>query len=140
MITVRVYDTDEPPKDELEGKGLHHLSKFTNATEISIELCVGEVVNGLDLTTQQMIREISRVVRGLIDQFRGKVRISTESVVSLRSFNIRPYWDPLDAGVVERLRRGETYSSKELMQMQIAKWTGVLPTVLDADGDRVLPL
>jgi hypothetical protein len=125
-------------KDKVvDGRGLHYLSKFTNTTQIDIELCVAGTTNRMDLTAQQMIKEVSGVMKRLIDKFEDKVRISTESVVSLRSFNIRLYWDPVDAGTVERLWQGKGYSSKELIQIQIVKWTGVLGKVLDVNGDLV---
>lgn len=139
-ITVRVYDVDSPagPKeDEVKWKGLHHLSQFPTATPIDIELQVGGAINGMDLTTQQMIRDISGVVKGLIGRFGDGLSIRTESVVSLMICNIRPYWDAPEVDAVERLRRGLDYSFKELMQIQIAKWTGVLPEVLDANGELV---
>jgi hypothetical protein len=52
---------------------------------LDIELVVRGAVNGLDLKTQQMVKEISEVVKGLIDQFEDKLWISTESVVSLKT-------------------------------------------------------
>jgi hypothetical protein len=84
-----------------------------------------------------MIKDISGVVKGLIDQFGDKVRIHTESAVSLRVVNIRPYWDSPAVDAVEKLRQGRDCSPEELMQMQMAKWTGVLPKVVDVHGDSV---
>jgi hypothetical protein len=60
-------------------------------TRIDIELSVKGATNGIDLTAQQMIKEVSGVVKRLINKFEDKVKISTESVVSLRCANIWPY-------------------------------------------------
>lgn len=139
-ITVRVYDIDNPtaPKDEVvDGRGLHYLSRFINATQINIELRIGGAINGLDLTAQQMIKEVSGVVKMLIEKFEDKVWISTESIVSLKRTNIRPYWDSPAVEAVEKMRQGRVCSSEELMQIQVAKWTGVLGKVLDVNGDLV---
>jgi hypothetical protein len=138
-ITVRVYDMDNPAgqKDEEDGRGLHHLSKFTNTTVIKVELQVRGAANGMDLTTQQMIRDISGVVKGLIDQFGDKVWISKESVFNWRRVDIRPYWNSPAADTVENLRQGRDCSFEELMQIQIAAWTDMLPKVLDVHGDLV---
>jgi hypothetical protein len=138
-IIVRVYNVERlaGPKDKAHKRGLDCLSKFTNAAQIDIELVVRGAVNGLDLKTQLIIKEISGVVKGLIDQFGDKVRIRTESAVSLRVVNIRPYWDSPGVDSVEKLRQGRDCSFEELMQIQIAKWTGVLPKVFDVHGDSV---
>jgi hypothetical protein len=136
-ITARVYDVDKPKDEVVDGRGLHYLFQFTNATRIDIELRVGGAINGMDLTSQQMIKEVSGVVKRLIDKFENKVGISTESVVSLKCANIRPYWDSPAVDTEEKLRQGRGCSSKELMQIQIANWTGVLGKVLDVNGDLV---
>ncbi|KIM92507.1 hypothetical protein OIDMADRAFT_36538 [Oidiodendron maius Zn] len=128
-ITVRVYDVDSPA-------GLKE-DEFPTATPIDIELQVGGAINGMDLMMQQMIRDISGVVKGLIGRFGDGLSIRTESVVSLMMCNIRPYWDAPEVDAVERLQQGLDYSFKELMQIQIAKWTGVLPKVLDTNSELV---
>jgi hypothetical protein len=138
-VIVRVRDGDSP-NDEAGTRGLHHLATFTNATQVDIELAVGGAVNGLDLTTQQVIRDIAVVVKGLIDQFQDKLSIRTESTISMQTANIRPYWDPPTTASIEKLRQGQDCSPEELMQIQIAKWTGVLPKVRDVHGDAVSPL
>jgi hypothetical protein len=93
-ITAYIYDINKLTvlKDKVvDRRGLYYLSKFTNMTQINIELCIRGTTNRIDLTVQQMIKEVSGVMKRLIDKFEDKVRISTESVVSLRYTNIWLY-------------------------------------------------
>ena len=129
-ITVRITT------DKANGQDLQHLLKFTNAPRIDIELWVGGPMNGMDLATQQVIREISTAVKELIVHFGTCVSIRKESIGS-RPFDLRPYWDAPAVDAVEKIRKGGACSFGDFMPIQIAKWTDAQPNLFDRDDDSV---
>ncbi|PVH67547.1 hypothetical protein DL98DRAFT_398978, partial [Cadophora sp. DSE1049] len=117
---------DGKPKSWV-ARDLRYLSKFTNATWIEIEIWVGGTMDGMDLRTQQKIKELSGIVKELIDQFGDAIAISKASADGIHRHDIRPYWNPPTAAAKEKLGVDKACSFEELMRIQIEAWTSEVP-------------
>jgi hypothetical protein len=142
-ISVRIEDEhtndSDPPHFEGGGTGvaqdLRCLSKFTNATRIGIELWGEGTIDGMDVETQQKIKEIAMVIEELIGQFADKVTVAKVSKGGLISHDITSYWNPPTTAAKTELQRDKTCSFEELMQVQIEAWTGRTPVAIPEDTE-----
>jgi transketolase C-terminal domain/subunit len=86
------------------------------------------VLDGSDLATHQMIKDISYVVKLLIEEFGDRFAIKKmisrgddyEGNYLLRS--IRSYWDSSTEMAREEVRQGEV-TFEQVMQIEVEEWT-----------------
>lgn len=127
MIQVDVEDwrddcSDNGEEDPFVVKDLQELFKFTNAEAIVLFVAGGVAPDGSDLKTQLKFKDMSGIVKELLDKFGDRIRIHHGSSPGGRWHDIGKYWNPLSAGAQRRLRDGKC-SFTELMQIQIEEWT-----------------
>jgi len=103
-------------------RDLRQLLAFTNAEWIGIEIWGGGALDGSDLGTQQKMKEMSGIVKQLIDRFGDAFTIKKIAREKALFHNLRPYWKPVSAAAKQRLKVGKA-SFEELMQIQIEEWT-----------------
>lgn len=104
--------------------------------KLSIELWGNGAYNGSDFPTQRMIRSIAKTVKSLIIVFGHRLTISKIllswqdwSLTPFRGwatnpYDLRPYWVEPSAATIKNVEFGKG-SFEELMQVQIAMWTGL---------------
>ena len=90
----------------------------------------GGALDGSDLQTQKKIKEMSNIVKQLIEQFGTALAIQKYRGQFVH--NLRPYWNAPSAAAKQKLRAGKA-SFQELMQIQIEKWTHVRSGVVDPE-------
>jgi hypothetical protein len=83
---------------------------------------VGGALDGSDLHTQKKIKEMSRIVKQLIEQFGTALAIRTYRGQFVH--NLRPYWNAPSAAAKQKLLAGKA-SFQERMQIPIEEWIPV---------------
>ncbi|KAJ9640278.1 hypothetical protein H2199_005817 [Coniosporium tulheliwenetii] len=111
-------------------RDLEGLMKVENAEWIGIE------IEGSDLRTQQKIKEMSKIVKRLIERFGerltiGKVQRKPGDRHGTYG-DLKPYWRKPTAQAKENLRRCKA-SFEEVMQIQIEEWTREVSKVVTED-------
>ncbi|RYC81103.1 hypothetical protein BFJ63_vAg16009 [Fusarium oxysporum f. sp. narcissi] len=94
-------------------KRLQDIFLFTNAQHITLVLYGRGLLDGSDLATHQMIKDISYVVKLLIEKFGDKFAIRKMisrgggDGGSYPSRSLRSYWDPPTEAARKKVRQGE---------------------------------
>jgi hypothetical protein len=135
--TKHIHDLDNftyMPKGETEKswvvRDLRQLLAFKNAELIEIQVHGGGALDGSDLQTQKKIKEMSKIVKQLIEHF--------GTALAIRKYrgrfvhDLRSYWNAPSAAAKQKLRAGKQ-SFQELMQIQIEEWTHVRSRVVDLE-------
>ena len=103
---------------------LRQLLRFEIAEWIGIEIRGRGALDGSDLKTQIKIKEISGILKQLVEKSQSRFTISKVAVDQQRysrrsvSHNLRPYWDPSAPEERESVRRC-TFKVQALMRVQI---------------------
>ncbi|PCD21220.1 unnamed protein product [Fusarium graminearum] len=116
-------------------KRLQDIFLFTNAQHITLVLYGRGVLDGSDLATHQMIKDISYVVKLLIEKFGD--RFTIKKMISrgddyegnYPSRSIRSYWDSPTEIAREEVRQGEA-TFEQVMQIEVEEWTRVFPRTI----------
>ncbi|EKJ68581.1 hypothetical protein FPSE_11239 [Fusarium pseudograminearum CS3096] len=116
-------------------KRLQDIFLFTNAQHITLVLYGRGVLDGSDLATHQMIKDISYVVKLLIEEFGD--RFAIKKMISRGddyegnhpSRSIRSYWDSPTEMAREEVRQGEA-TFEQVMQIEVEEWTRVFPRTI----------
>lgn len=111
---------------------LRDLLLFTNARRVTIALVGGGVLNGSDLATHQTIKDISFVVKLLLDGLGDRLDI-TKAVerqgrvgrTQTHARSLRMYWVPPKTEARDMVRDGEEATFEELVQVEIEEWTRI---------------
>ena len=124
---------------------LRQLLSFENAEWIGIEIRGRGALDGSDLKTQIKIKEISGVVKHLVQTFGtrftiSKVAVDQEGYSRSVYHNLRPYWDSPTSEDRASVLRGDP-TIQALMRVQIDDWTYKAPeisTVASMTRERLL--
>ncbi|KAG6989586.1 hypothetical protein FOFC_16024 [Fusarium oxysporum] len=116
-------------------KRLQDIFLFTNAQHITLVLYGRGVLDGSDLATHQIIKDISYVVKLLIEKFGD--RFTIKKMISrgddyegnYPSRSIRSYWDSPTEIAREEVRQGEA-TFEQVMQIEVEEWTRVFPRTI----------
>ncbi|KAJ9606028.1 hypothetical protein H2200_009877 [Cladophialophora chaetospira] len=120
---------------------LRHLFSLTSLRTLLIEVIGGGAKDGSDLNTQLKVREISRVVKRLMDKFGGSKRVKVEKVVHigeewLPGHSITTWWNAPSPFEKEQLMEGST-SFDTVMRIQMEEWTLVHEKVAGPQATRL---
>ncbi|KAH7154766.1 hypothetical protein DER46DRAFT_688861 [Fusarium sp. MPI-SDFR-AT-0072] len=93
------------------------------------------LLDGSDLATHQMIKDIFYVAKLLIQKFGDKFAI--RKMISrgdgyggsYLSHSLRSYWDPPTETARQKVRQGEA-TFEQVMQIEIEEWTHVFPRTI----------
>lgn len=115
---------------------LQDLLVFTNARRVTIALVGGGVLDGSDLATHQTIKDISFVVKLLLERLGDRLDI-TKAVerqgrvgrTRTRPRSLRMYWVPPKMEARDMVRDGEEATFEELAQVEIEEWTRISTTI-----------
>jgi hypothetical protein len=115
---------------------LRQLLSFKNAEWIGIEIRGRGALDGSDLKTQIKIKEISGIVKQLVQTFGtrftiSKVAVDQEGYSRNVYHNLRPYWDSPTSEDRASVRRGDP-TIQALMRVQIDDWTYKAPEISTA--------
>ena len=124
------------PKVMRTVRELRQLLSFENAEWIGIEIRGRGALDGSDLKTQIKIKEISEIVKQLVQTFGTrftilKVAVDQEGHSRGVCHNLRPYWDPPTFEDRASVRRGDP-TIQALMRVQIDDWTYEAPRIITA--------
>jgi hypothetical protein len=100
-------------------RDLRQLLEFTNAEFIGIEVQGGGALNGSDIQTQEKIKEMSGIVKKLIERFGEKLTIRKmmrRNDGQWRSHDLGSCWSKPTSMAKLRLRAGKA-TFKELIQI-----------------------
>ncbi|KAM5528703.1 hypothetical protein FOXYSP1_19184 [Fusarium oxysporum f. sp. phaseoli] len=122
-------------------KRLQDIFLFTNAQHITLVLHGRGLLDGSDLATHQMIKDISYVVKLLIQKFGD--RFAIRKMISRGGGHggsypwrsLRSYWDPPTETARQKVRRGEA-TFEQVMQVEVEKWTHVFPSTIGSWMER----
>jgi hypothetical protein len=120
----REREREKLPRMPRTARELRRLLAFEHAERVGIEIHGSGALDGSDAETQKKIKDISRVVKQLIDKFPTQLtilRIKEQQRRSIAS-DLRPYWNTPSSDARERVRNG-TASFTEEMQSRIEEWT-----------------
>ncbi|RYP27381.1 hypothetical protein DL767_007700 [Monosporascus sp. MG133] len=112
---------------------LQDLFLFTEARQVTLVLLGRGVLDGSDLATHQTMKDISYVVKLLIDLLGDRFAIqkmlyreTDDATIPFPTRSLRSYW----AAPTELARRNVRYGAaafEEVMQIEMEEWTRVFP-------------
>jgi hypothetical protein len=116
-------------------KHLQDIFLFTNAQHITLVLYGRGLLDGSDLATHQIIKDISYVVKLLIQKFGDRFAIrkmisrGDDHEGNHPSRSIRSYWDPPTETARQNVRGGKA-TFEQVMQIEVEEWTRVFPRTI----------
>ncbi|PNP37735.1 hypothetical protein TGAMA5MH_10354 [Trichoderma gamsii] len=120
VITTGGLDKISEKEGEEMVKQLQYLFGCKNLEKLAIEICGGGDMAGTDWSTQEIIRIIAPVVKGLKSQFNTRLSISKVSPDGA-SRNITQYWS-LSDGTAKSSFDSCTATSDQIMRVQTYRW------------------
>jgi len=117
-------------------KLLQNLFLFNNAEQVTLVLHGRGLLDGSDLATHQTMKDISFVVRRLIEHFGDRFTIKKRlDRGSYPTRSLRSYWDAPTDFARRNVRRGEA-TFEQVMQVEMEEWTRVFPPTIGSWMDR----
>ncbi|KAM0420466.1 hypothetical protein ACHAPT_011758 [Fusarium lateritium] len=124
-------------------KRLQDVFLFENAKQITLAFQGDGLLDGSDLATHQTIKDLSYVVKLLIDRFGD--RFTVMKILNVGdddehfkgrvspSRDLRSYWEVPSEVARQRVMQGDA-TFEQLMQVEIEEWTKVLPSPFIEEG------